>query len=287
MYVWLVPPAAVALTPQNDNGRVDLQPEPIEEMNRRGGPRCRRATALQEVQAANRQLEGEDHGTENETANPARFPTDKLKEAREQLEAIYASENEDTPKMVEKQPTATNVVVDGANTVETKKKDTIETEKQDIDKIMGNGKNTTGKTTTGKNTTGKTVVSQTIHWIEDESTEWLLSVPLWVEMLLRVIGMFVGAMIVYYLHNARYRAVHGCATVFCIFYCCPCGCLALCCPIDEATPEFNDEPEEDEIPVASQPSKDAEELNEQIETKAAESVAGVHAPPQEGQMGLN
>jgi len=268
--VWLVLPAAFALTPQIENGQIDLQPEPTEETNCRGGPRCRVATAMQQVQAADQQLEIEDHLTKNETAQLAISPKDKLKLAREQLQAIHASEMEDEPK----ESTAT----------ENKATADVENEKKDIDKIMGNSKDLISNKTGGNATGGKTVVSQSIRWIEYETTEWMLTVPLWLEVLLRVIGTFVGAMFVYYLHNSKYRAVHGCATVFCIFLCCPCGLLTLCCPIDEATPEFNDGPEEEEIPTALQPDKDTEERNEQIETRSAEYAAGMNAPPQEGQL---
>jgi len=270
--VCFVIPAAVAFTPRNDNGQVNLQPEPTEEMNCRGGPRFRLATAMQEVQATDQQLEGEDHRTENETSYPAILPKDQLRVAREQLQAIHASEMEDKSKVA----TATDGKAATEDTTE------VETEKKDIDKIRGNGKDISSNKT-GRNTTGKTVVSRSIRWIEDESTEWMLTVPLWLEVLLRVIGTFVGAMVVYFLHNYRYRAVHGCATVFCILLCCPCGFLTLCCPIDEATPEFNDEKEEEEIPTALQPD-DAEELNEQIETRSAELAAGMDAPPHEGQL---
>lgn len=274
MILLFVSPAAVAVAPRSDNGQINLQPELMEEMNCTGGPRCRLATALQEVWAADQQLQGEDHSSENETADPPTDPEDKLKVAREKLEAIHASEMKDNSKEATVanngantgpttgSNTGPNTVSNtgpntgsntgqntGSNTGQntgsnTGQNNTGSEEQTDIDKIRGNGKERI-LNNTGGNDTGKTVILQSIRFIEDETTEWMLKVPLWIEMMMRVFGVFVGAFIVYWLHHSKYRAVHGCATVFCIFYCCPCGFLTVCFPIDEATPETNDEPDEE------------------------------------------
>merc|ERR1740123_1322858 len=132
---------------------------------------------MQQVQAADQQLEIEDHLTKNETAQLAISPKDKLKLAREQLQAIHASEMEDKPKE--------------STAAENKATADVENEKKDIDKIMGNSKDLISNKTGGNATGGKTVVSQSIQWIEYEATEWMLTVPLWLEVLLRMIGTFV------------------------------------------------------------------------------------------------
>lgn len=58
-----------------------------------------------------------------------------------------------------------------------------------------------------------------------------------------VLVCVIGGVVVYYLHSAKYRPTHGCATVLCCLQCFPCGLLALCMPIDEATPELENERE--------------------------------------------
>jgi len=84
---------------------------------------------------------------------------------------------------------------------------------------------------------GKLLV-RAIRSIEEQSSYYLDQIPDWLEWTLYIIGVVVGGMVICFLHMAKFRPVHGCATVLCVLYCCPCGFLSLCFPLDEATPGF-------------------------------------------------
>lgn len=109
----------------------------------------------------------------------------------------------------------------------------------------------------GNNTSadGGKIFVYAIQTLEEQSSYYLEQFPDWLEWTLYIIGVVVGSLAIWFLHMAKYRPVHGCATVFCVFYCCPCGFLSLCFPLDEATPESPSLPpymaEQDQIEAES------------------------------------
>jgi len=74
------------------------------------------------------------------------------------------------------------------------------------------------------------------HMLE-EAKYAVQTVPLWLHGTMYALNAMIGVMVIYILHTRKYRPRYGCATVFCLLCCWPCGILGLCFPIDEATPD--------------------------------------------------
>jgi len=64
------------------------------------------------------------------------------------------------------------------------------------------------------------------------------TVPSWIHGGMLVCFMMLGVLVVCILHATKHKPQHGCATMFCLLCCWPCGILSVCFPVDEAPPDL-------------------------------------------------